>query len=125
MKARLPWSTFISNIRYPKENVEKRQRVFKHYNLIYTLVQHYLTYFLSKFVQKAFRPEIILSSENERMQETKAKQKKFTSYCTAATLSSSSESDAFFISLSCHTALPALVGHKSVTNLHALTKVSK
>ena len=91
-------------------------------------MQHYLTYFLSKFVQKAFRPEIILSSENERMQETKAKQKKFTSYCTdatAATLSSSSESDAFFISLSCHTALPALVGHKSVTNLHALTKVSK
>ena len=94
-------------------------------------MQHYITYFLSKFVQKAFRPEIILSSENERMQlarnKSKAK-KKFTSYCTdatASTLSSSSESDAFFISLSCHTALPALVGHKSVTNLHALTKVSK
>lgn len=51
------------------------------------------------------------------------KQKKFC--CTTVTLSSCSESDAFFISLSCHTALPALVGHKSVTNLHALTKVSK
>lgn len=55
------------------------------------------------------------------MQENK--KKKFC--CTTATLSSCSESDAFFISLSCHTALPALVGHKSVTNLHALTKVSK